>query len=1071
VLTKLDPQVDPQTPRYLTQYQYDSKNNLTQITDARSFLTTNTFDPTTNVKLSTTQQITLSPATYATTKWEYGDGTNPGLPTKIVSPRGNTGPTPDYAFAQSLSYDGQGNLTQRIDADGNKTTFGYDGVSRQTTMVDADGYAPGGVPSEHTWVTVFDENDRVTQTTDPLSHSALTGYDGAGDRTSATDRDGNVTTYAYDGAARLATVKQKPDPVNNPAKAYTTTVTRDANGNASSVSQDSQGAAGTVTVVTDYGYDALNRLTSVTTHPSAGTNLTTSYVLDGNGNATSRTTGDNVTTSYLYDALSRLTSVSATGLATITYGYDELSHRTAMSDGTGSSSYFYDGLGRLTQAVQPNGTLGYGYDLDSNRTTLAYPTVGSVTYSFSNAGRLGSLLDWTGNTSLYTYTAAGLAKTVTTTGNLTTNYGYDNAQRLTSLVNSVASNTIASDTYTLDSEGNRTAIDELMPPVASASLKVNSDTGTAVQDHPAIALGSDLPNPTAFLIWDDQRDGATNSNIYFALRDPVSGAWGANVKVNSDTGTRNQTSPAISVDGANNAYAVWQDDRDGTNNKINTNIYSAKRSASTGTWSTPNLKVNDDTQSNPVQRSPRIAGTAAGDQTAVWVDFRASQLNIYSSTLAAGAGAWAANKRVTDNTSATVAKDLPDVAVGPDGTSYAVWQDSRSGNPDIFFSSLTSGGGAWDANTKISDDPGSAAQTGARIGVDAQGNLIAAWIDARTSPSHVRVARRPAGGAWSASLEVSPAPANVQSLSLSVRPDGFAWVAWGDTRAGAANQDIWGARYDPNTNTWSAPIRLDDDPGTSANQQSPAVAIGATEVQLAWRDNRLSANGDTQARRIQVLSGMSEHFALSYDGLNRLTKISGPVAESFSLDGPSNITSRTGPTQTDSYDQSNRLTSDGTLSYTWSNADRLTSRGSDTFGYDPLDRLTSSTVAGSARTYGYNGDGLLQSRTGAGAATFLWDPNTSPSRLLQQGSDRIVYGLGPLYVVKGDGSTLTLARDGSKNVRAELNGSGAVTSAFRYRAYGQLAQSTTPSPTYLGLASQLLDPLLHARALVRPCRC
>lgn len=98
-------------------------------------------------------------------------------------------------------------------------------------------------------------------------------------------------------------------------------------------------------------------------------------------------------------------------------------------------------------------------------------------------------------------------------------------------------------------------------------------------------------------------------------------------------------------------------------------------------------------------------------------------------------------------------------------------------------------------------------------------------------------------------------------------------------------------------------------------------------MQLAWRDNRLSASGDTQARRVQTLSGMSDHFALSYDGLNRLTKISGPVAESFTLDGPSNITSRTGPTQTDSYDQSNRLTSDGTLSYTWSNADRLTARG------------------------------------------------------------------------------------------------------------------------------------------------
>ena len=42
---------------------------------------------------------------------------------------------------------------------------------------------------------------------------------------------------------------------------------------------------------------------------------------------------------------------------------------------------------------------------------------------------------------------------------------------------------------------------------------------------------------------------------------------------------------------------------------------------------------------------------------------------------------------------------------------------------------------------------------------------------------------------------------------------------------------------------------------------------------------------------------------------------------------------------------------------------------------------------------------MLQSRTGSGGTTYLWDPTTSPSRELKQGSDNIIYGLGPLYVV------------------------------------------------------------------------
>ena len=1035
VLTKTDPQINPQTPQYLTQYQYDTKNNLIQITDARGFVTTNTYDAVTNTKLSTTQRITLTPATYAITKWEYGDPTNAGLPTKIIAPRGNTNPTPDYTYSQSLSYDASGNLAARIDADGNKTTMGYDGVSRQTSMVDPDGNVLGGNPSQHTWTTVYDENDRVTTVTDPLSHSTTTFYDGAGNRTSINDRNANTTSYTYDGAARLATVQQKPDPVGQPALIYTTSLVRDANGNAMEVTQGNA-------VITNYVYDEINRLASFTTHPTNVLNLTTSYILDGNGNPTSRTTADNVTTNYVYDALSRLVTVSGSGLQTINYGYDELSHRTSMADVTGSSTYSYDGLGRLTQAVQPNGTLGYGYDLDSNRTALTYPTVGNVTSVFSPGGHLSSLTDWGSRQTTYTYSASGLARTALLPNGMTTTYTYDNAQRLTALSNTTASATLSSHTYTLDNEGNRTALDEVMSD--AASVKVNNDVGTTVQDHPAIAIGADGASD---LIWDDARNG--NADIFFALRDPATGLWGANTKVNDDTGTRLQQNPALSLDSSNNVYAVWQDERNGAGKP---DIFSSKRSAGGGTWSTPNLRVNDDGNPLTVQRNPRIAGTAGGAQTAVWVDLRSSQNNIYGSTLPAGGSAWAANKRVTDNTAA--AKDFPDITVAADGTSHAVWQDSRNGNADIFFSSLTSGGAAWAANAKISDDPGTAAQTKPRIGVDASGNLFAAWIDARTTPARVRAARRPSGGSWSASVEVSPAPANVQSLALSVRPDGSAWALWGDTRG--TSQDIWGSRYDATTATWAIPVRLDDDSGGTA-QSSPTVAFSGSEFSTAWRDDR-AGNADVRGRRFVFNPGTVDHFTLNYDGLNRLTAVTGPVPETFTLDGASNITGRTGPSQTDTYDQANRLTSDGSLSYTWSNADRLTNRGSDTFSYDPLDRLTSSTVVGTTRAYAYNGDGLLQSRTQGSTTPFLWDPATSPSRLLKLGSDNIVYGLGPLYVVKSDTTTLTFARDGSKSVRAEVSTSGSVSAAFRYRAYGQLSQASGSTPSYFGLASHLIDP-------------
>lgn len=88
------------------------------------------------------------------------------------------------------------------------------------------------------------------------------------------------------------------------------------------------------------------------------------------------------------------------------------------------------------------------------------------------------------------------------------------------------------------------------------------------------------------------------------------------------------------MDGANNAYAVWQDQRNGNKTPDN-DIYFSKRSAATGTWSA-NVRVNNDTQGAPAQSTPRIAVKADGSAVAVWVDMRSNQWNIYSARLVAG---------------------------------------------------------------------------------------------------------------------------------------------------------------------------------------------------------------------------------------------------------------------------------------------------------------------------------------------------------------------------------------------------------------------------------------------------
>jgi len=1036
VLTKTDPQINPQTPRYLTQFGYDAKNNLTSVTDARSFVTTLTYQPTTNVLLSVSRQI--DGVTSAITKYEYADAASPGLPSKVIAPRGNTGPSPNYLYATSLTYDAQGNLTQRIDPDSARTTFAYDTVGRLASFVDPDGYAAGADPLQHTWTVAYDEDDRETSRTDPLGDVLRYAYDGAGNRTTLTDRRGNITTYIYDPNTRLSTVQQKPDPVGEPTLVYTTQVTRDLNGNATRITQANA-------VATDYVFDALDRLTSVSTHPDAQTTLTTFYVLDGNGQPTSRTSGDNVTVNYTYDALSRPSTVSGPSLS-ISYAYDPTSLRTQMIDVTGTTTYLYDGLGRPTQVAAPNGTLTYAYDLDGNRTTLGYPGSQNVTYAYSPGGRLNTVTDWASRLSTYTYKPSGLVSTLSYPNTMLANYTYDRAQRLTQITNAVGATTVTQHTYTLDAEGNRTALDEyvqgLTQPVQtwSASVQVN-DVATGQQDRPDIALGAD---GATYLIWDDYRTGG-QGDIYFSRRDPTTGTWSANQKVNDDVNGGTQYNAAIALDASNNAYAVWQDPRQGTIKNVDYNIFFSKRSAATGVWSA-NVRINDDTSGRAVQTSARIAVKSAGDAVAVWEDHRSNQWNVYSSRLVAGGSTWAANLRVTDNTVSR--KFTPDLAVGADGTAYAVWEDDRSGNSDIWFSTLPAGSSTWSANVKISDDPGTTAQYDPQIRISAAGDLIVIWQDDRVPNTEVRMRRRLAGQSnWQTSIVASDAAAIPVSLALGVRSDGNAFAAWQDARG--SSYDIWGADYTFATNSWSAVAIVSDDPGSAA-QMRPAAAMSLGEVAVAWRDDRVTG-GDIRERRRTVANG-TDHFTFAYDGLSRLTSVGGPTPETFSFDAASNIASRTGPPASNAYDGANRQTTDGSRAFVWDGADRLIASGPDTFSYDALARLVSATVGGNTKTYAYDGDGLRRD------SALLWDTSVAPAALVQSATERIVSGLeGPLYFAHSDNSTVTLARDGLGSVRAEIDAAGAVARSSRYTAFGSLAVSQGGSPTLLGYTSEPAD--------------
>jgi RHS repeat-associated protein len=418
----------------VTQYSYDSKGNLTQMTEAVGL---------------PVQRVT---------KYDYDSHGQKTGETRV-------GTTVAEDATTTFTYDGYGNLASVTDPLGKVTTFAYDVMGNVLTRTDA---------LNQTTTYQYDLAGRQTKRTDALDHSVTLTYDKVGNPLTSTDALGNVTTLTYDKLNRRIKVS---DPAGGIRESQydddgrltalldqgTALVTltydgdgrlsgyTDGNGNTTSYEYGAAGSGleGLLTATVypsyreEYKYDPRDRKTQTIRVLDANTRHTTTTGFDGVGRPVSTTDALGRSTISQYDALGRLIQTTDAGNSLTSFSYDPRDNLLSVTDANGN----------VTR---------YAYDKADQRTSETKAAGGVIQYEFDAVGNLKKRTDALGQERRYTYDAAKRLTleehypvtngVLASTPAKTISYSYDAADRLTGYDDGTTQGS-----YTLDGKGRKTA--------------------------------------------------------------------------------------------------------------------------------------------------------------------------------------------------------------------------------------------------------------------------------------------------------------------------------------------------------------------------------------------------------------------------------------------------------------------------------------------------------------------------------------------------------------------------------------------------------------------------------------
>ncbi|MCB9052763.1 MAG: S-layer homology domain-containing protein [Lewinellaceae bacterium] len=389
----------PQYQEVATRYNYDGNGNLTQITNARGYVTQLEYD----------YFDLLKRETFGTAARQY-------------------------------EYDAEGKLRKITKADGSDLNYDYLDTKG---LLESDGYATYGYDNLHRLKTVSKDNKTITFNYDILNRITSTVYDGQTVQY-IYDANSNVTRIVYPGGNDVDYTYDDNDRMK--------TVT-DWNGNTTEYFYLDDGRLDHAElpngVVTEYFYDNAGRVDSLVTKKGSAIICAYGFELDKLGNHTLEsktepfgysTLPDINETDYVYNNRNEILSGGGknfthdnngnvkiiAGVRNLTLSWDAHDMLTAVS-GDLNATYAYDGLGHRRQAMRNSVTTKYVLDiLGMSRILIEQDGNGNAQNYYVYGLGMISRVKPNGDTRYYHYDFRGSTIAMTDeTGILTHQYTYD----------------------------------------------------------------------------------------------------------------------------------------------------------------------------------------------------------------------------------------------------------------------------------------------------------------------------------------------------------------------------------------------------------------------------------------------------------------------------------------------------------------------------------------------------------------------------------------------------------------------------------------------------------------------